>query len=335
MKILISKTIGNHQEYTTVSQYCGFQTYLWNPIDETYFKAFDKIKPSLIIIDVEDLNREMVDMMKGFPNMRVVLKTRNLSTSSRDSGHPIQSDDKVNLLQVLRGYFNQRIILYTENCFDCIKESHQFWNKFNIDINSIEPAVDIFNYNPNIEPTGQEYGDVDVLVCNNSTEEKKPFKLVYDLSESKLATRIFSMDHEHEWKLSSYCGLSNKELEPHIMKRAKVVLGFHKTPYRINDEILKAIAVKTLPVTDKYLPINKMFYGGKKIPQTDYNISDIRKLLKLSKQDRNKIIEDNYKKLILSNTYFDRFHRMFYLFEMKKEYSHIIQQKEKATNEFC
>lgn len=333
MKTLISTTIDNNQEYAKVSQYCGFPVYLWSPNNETYFKAFDKFKPELVIVDVEDLNREFVDMMKGFPNLRIVLRTRNLSQSSKDAGYPVQSDEKVNLLQVLRGYFSERIVLYTENCYDCIKESHQFWTKFNIEITSIEPAVDIFNYNPNVEPVSSEYGDIDLLIINDATRDVNTSKIVHDLSDSKINTRVFSVNPGYEWQLSNYCGLSEKELEPSIMKRAKLVLGFHKTPYRVNDEILKAVAVKTLPVTDNLLPINKMFHGGKKIPQTTGKVSEIKKLLKLTSKERDKIIDDNYKQLLTSNTYFDRLHRMYYLLELKKETFHIVQQKTKATND--
>lgn len=195
MKTLISKTIGNGEEYNKVSQLCKFPTYLWDTKAETYFSAFDKIKPQLAILDAEDLNAEFVSLLKGFPALRIVLKTKNFSIHCRDNNLNLQSNEVINHMQVLKGYFANRMIMYTENTHDEIKHSHQFWTNFNTNIVSIEPAADILSYNPKVVPIGEEYGDIDVLIISDRTRSKDINSLVDSIANSKHNVRKIGRAH--------------------------------------------------------------------------------------------------------------------------------------------
>lgn len=343
MNIVIEDTPGAHHwqhlGWAKAFTYCGHNVLLWNPQEKPALDLFNEIKVDIFLGQSYNLNRALIKALAKNPNCRVALKAGDWGELNKvwdSKKYPVllaSEEEKDLVSQVMTN--NGINFLHIHYHPDYIQDTHGYWTgEFGVPVCSSMNAADVFEYT-----NGQFLPEIasDVAFVGGRWGYKSITLDAYLLKlcnpNLDLNIKIFG---NTGWNVPQYCGSIPDELVKHVFASATIcpsISELHSQDfgYDLIERPFKLLSNKSFCICDNVAGFKKLFPDG--MVYADSPTDFIEKVFYYIKNPDKRLsfIENGYKAVIKSHTYFDRISEMFNNFSLPEEAKQVILIK----NQIC
>lgn len=343
MKVLISTENAQHGHYwerlglaRAISTTYGCQ--LWNLDSISVFDMFDSYQPDIFITQSYNLNESVLNVLKERPEIRVYLKLGDWSDTNNYDLTKYQiltaKEKDIEMVKRLVDICKYPVLGGCHYVQKRLEKTHTNWKKLGIKLQSSLLGADVFAYcNPVVKREFEcDFGCVSGFWQYKNIElQKYIFPLLNPKHNYK--SRFFGSG---DWPCESYCGPISQEEEKNFLHSCKIVLNVHE-PQKVyfaetNERGHKSLAAKTLVISDyaedeatELYPDGEIIFT--KSPEEfkekiDYYLAN--------PDERLKVIEKGYNKVINNYTYFHTINSILSGFSLENK---VLDSYEKVKKE--
>lgn len=304
----------------------GHDVIMWELGSKSAFDAFDEFEPHIFIGQSYNLDAGTVKCILERPYLKVIMKAGDWGSLQIDtSKYPVlmASRQEIDNVLFLKDKVNKPDFLEIHYHEDGIGETHDYWLRSGVDVQSIMGAADLYDYvNGKYRP---EFAS-DVAFVGGYWPYKAKVLDEYLLPlcnlNSGLNVKIFG---NQPWPVANYCGFVDNIFVADILASAKVCANLHephsqKYGHDIIERPYKLLANKSFVVSDSVAGLNKLFTEEELVRAKD--AKEFEKLIRhyvANPNERLPFIEKGYQAVIAKHTYFDRVKKIFDKLKMPEQ----------------
>lgn len=297
---------------------CGHQVQLWDINHVPATDMFDTFNPDIFLGQTYNTTRSLCTIIRERPHMKVIMKAGDwgpLTDTIDSSKYGVLKANENEKRLILDLYDETGKPDYLDIYYhpDYIEQTHGYWIKRGVPVNSHMLAADIFEYtNGQFRPEFQS----DITFVGGYWGGKSQVFNKYLLplcNEFKYKIKIFGNSH---WPFPQYCGYVQNELVKDVLASATICPQLHEIHsqdfgFDMSERTFKLLSNKCFVISDYVEGLSKLF-GDKlllvKSPEDFWEKLD--HFIK-NPDDRLKYIQRGYDEVMSKHTYFHRVSEIF------------------------